>query len=265
MKVMVIESLDFKDNDNIGNIRAYTTLRGLSGDVADNFSCFNVCDYTGDTPEHVNMCRQELCRLLSIETSHLIMPRQTHTANVAVVDKDMVDADAETRRSMLQDIDALVTALPEVAIGVNTADCVPIVLRDAATGIIGVAHAGWRGSVMHIGAHTVEAMVKLGANANCIEAAIGASICPDCFEVGDEVVDKFTEAGFHGISHRNATTGKAYIDLWQANVNTLIEAGVSPYNINISGKCTRCNPSRYFSARRLGIHSGRTFTTIIRY
>lgn len=260
----VTENIDLKNNDN-GSIYAFTTLRGLNCDAADNYSCFNVCDYTGDSPEHVAKCRHELCRLLSIEPSHLIMPRQTHTARIAIVDEALVAADAAMRASQLQDIDALVTAMPNVAIGVNTADCVPIILCDPNTGILGAAHAGWKGTVMRIGARTVETMIALGAHADDIEAVIGASICPQCFEVGDEVVEQFIDNNHsRSIIHRNPSTGKAHIDLWKANSLTLIEAGIAPENITISGNCTRCNPSRYFSARRIGVKSGRIFTGIIR-
>lgn len=260
----VIENLYIKNNCN-GSIYAFTTLRGLNGNAADNYSCFNVCDYTGDTPQHVEKCRHELCQLLSIDPSHLIMPRQTHTDRVAIVDEALISADAAMRASHLQDIDALVTALPNVAIGVNTADCVPIILCDPNTGILGAAHAGWKGTVMRIGARTVEAMVALGAHTDDIEAMIGASICQRCFEVGDEVVKQFIDNNHSSsIIHRNASTGKAHIDLWKANSLTLVDAGIAQENISISGNCTRCNPSRYFSARRIGIKSGRIFTGIIR-
>lgn len=284
----VIENLNFNSTNN-GNFFAYTTLRGVNGgSAANNYSCFNICDYTGDSVNHVELCRQELCRQLEITPSHLIMPRQTHTANVAIINREFLALDQKARTEYLQDIDALVTNLPNVAIGVNTADCVPIVLRDATTGVAGVAHAGWKGTIMHIGAKTVEAMLSIGASINNIEAIIGVSICPNCFEVGDEVVAQFAEAGFPtqetmptvppfhitpipksadefvSIIHRNAMTGKAHIDLWQANALTLMKAGINADKITISGKCTHCNPSRYFSARRLGIHSGRTFTTILR-
>ena len=260
----VIENLDIKNNCN-GSISAFTTLRGLNGDAADNYSCFNVCGYTGDTPQHVEQCRRKLCQLLSIEPSHLIMPRQTHTDHVAIVDETLIAADEATRATHLQDIDALVTALPNVIIGISTADCVPIILCDSNARILGAAHAGWKGTVMRIGARTVEAMIALGANADNIEAVIGASICPSCFEVGDEVVKQFIDNNHScTIIHRNASTGKAHIDLWKANSLSLIEAGIAAENITILGKCTRCNPTRYFSARRIGVKSGRIFTGIIR-
>ena len=83
--------------------------------------------------------------------------------------------------------------------------------------------------------------------------------------MGDEVVDHFVQCGFatDAIMTRNPDTGKAHIDLKEANRITLIECGVPQANIVVSANCTRCNPDKYFSARRLGINSGRVFTGII--
>lgn len=233
---------------------------------SDNYARFNVCDYTGDADSHIAECRMQLCDALGVDMDHLIMPRQTHSANVAIIDEELLMLDASERTARIQCVDALVTQLRGVVIGVNTADCVPVVLRDAVSGVIAVAHAGWKGTVARIAARTVESMLSLGAEAGRIEAAIGASICSECFEVGDEVVEQFAAAGFpiEAIMHRNTTTGKAHIDLWNANSLALEAVGVKRGNIMLSHRCTRCNPSRYFSARRLGIASGRTFTAIVR-
>jgi YfiH family protein len=249
----------------LDGVEAFNVLRG---DVmeGDNYSQYNLCDYTGDTAEHVGMSRDTLCASLGITRDRLVMPRQTHTAHVAVIDDAFMCKDLSARAEYLDNTDALVTALRGVVIGVNTADCVNVALVDAVHGITGVAHAGWKGSAARIARNTVEAMTRIGADAACIHAAIGASICQDCFEVGDEVAEHFAECGFDiaRIMRRNAATGKAHISLWEANRIALVEAGVPSDNIMITGNCTRCNPMKYFSARRLGIKSGRTFTGIIR-
>ena len=95
---------------------------------------------------------------------------------------------------------------------------------------------------------------------------MGASICEHCFEVGDEVLEAFVAQGFdaNAISHRNSITGKAHIQLQEANRIVLLDAGLTPENVVWNGECSRCRPWRYFSARRLGIHSGRTFTGVLR-
>ena len=253
----IFEPLEFASA--LEGIEAFTTLRG-DARTDDNYSEFNICNYTGDSHEHIVACRRLLCSRLGIDDAQLIMPRQTHSVNVAAIT-------ATSRHgACLDDVDALVTNLPDVVIGINTADCVPLVFADPTAGVIGAAHAGWKGTKNGIAARAIEAMCRLGAMPSRIMIAIGAAICQECFEVGDEVVEQFAEAGFdlNAIVKRNTVTGKAHIDLPEANRIIALQSGVPDANINLSGRCTRCQPMRYFSARRIGIRSGRIFTAIIR-
>lgn len=262
------------------NVLAFNTKRGTStlpplgeieggheteGNPTNTYSAFNVCDYTGDTAEHVMQCRTALCQSLHIPLHHLVMPRQTHTSNVAQVTAEMLALPYPERMQQLHDVDALVTALHGVCIGVNTADCVNISLCDPVAGVIGVAHAGWRGTVKKIAAATVQSMLTLGAEPHRIMAVMGASICFDCFEVGLEVVQAFADAGFpiSSITKRNPATGKPHIHLQAANAWVLQQAGLDARNIANAHRCSRCNPGTWFSARRMGISSGRTFTGIL--
>ena len=259
---MILDKLLLKGCDE-----RYMAFQSQRGEVvaSDTYSQWNLCDYTGDDALRVLDARMQLCQQLDIDLDNLVMPRQTHSTNVKVIDRDFLNAAIEEQDSALEGVDALVTNLPGVCIGVNTADCVPIALTDPAIGIIAIAHAGWRGTVGYIAHKTVEVMCKLGAKASDIVAALGVSICQDCFEVGDEVVKEFEQAGFDisPIMKRNDVTGKAHINLQEANRQLLIKAGVDPSNITLPNHCSRCEHKRYFSARRLGINSGRTFTGII--
>ena len=260
--MMTLENLQFAKP--MPRIEAFNTLRGkvIKGN---NYSQFNLCDYTGDDGMDVIDSRMLLCMQLGIDLDRLIMPRQTHTANVAVIDRSFITDSIEHQEQRLQNVDALVTTLKNVCIGVNTADCVNIALADPEAGIIAAVHAGWKGTAARIAAAAVKQMLKLGATAANIQASLGAAICRDCFEVGDEVVDHFVQCGLSpdAIMMRNAATGKAHIDLKEANRLTLMECGVPQANIVVSANCTRCNHDKYFSARRLGINSGRMFTGII--
>ena len=237
------------------------------GEVKTNnaYSQYNLCDYTGDDALRVLDARMQFCHQLGIDLDHLVMPRQTHSTNVKIIGQDFMEASIEAQDEMLEGVDALVTKLPGVCIGVNTADCVSIALADSKNGVIAIAHAGWRGTVAKIAEKTVKAMCKLGADAKNIHATMGASICQECFEVGDEVAREFEQAGFDMslIMKRNAITGKAHINLQEANRQVLIAAGLLPNNILLPQHCSRCESNRYFSARRLGINSGRSFTGII--
>ena len=240
----------------VPGITAFQVTRGQT-EPRNPYSQYNLCDYTGDDALRVLNARLELCSRLGIDMDCLVMPRQTHGTQVAVIDSNFMDAAINEQEAMLESVDALVTKLKGVCIGVNTADCVNIALTDPL--------AGWRGTVKRIARSVVEAMTQLGAQPSHIMATMGACICQDCFEVGDEVVEEFKKNG-HDISRiasRNATTGKAHIDLRRACAITLQQAGVPAENIIMDAACSRCQSDKYFSARRLGINSGRTFTGII--
>ena len=249
----------------IEGVAAFSTTRG-EVDGRNPYSGVNLCDYVGDDALRVLDARIMLAMQLGLELDAVVMPRQTHSCRVTVIDSNYMNSDIDQQEEALEGVDALVTTLPGIVIGVNTADCVPIVLADDTAGVIAVAHAGWRGTVGHILTNVVNEMSRHGARVDRIQSTMGPSICQDCFEVGDEVVTAFSEAGFdlNGIVTRNATTGKAHIDLRAANRAVLVAAGVPTGNIALSRHCSRCEHGRFFSARRLGIDSGRTFTGIYR-
>ena len=261
--MMELEYLEF--SEPVEGVEAFSTTRGeVNG--RNPYSGVNLCNYVGDDALRVLDARVMLAMQLGIDLDNLIMPRQTHSCRVAVIDTHYMSSDIDQQEQALEGVDALVTSMPGVVIGVNTADCVPIVLADVAAGVIAVAHAGWRGTVGRIARAVVEEMCRQGARAERIQASMGPSICQECFEVGDEVVEAFGKAGFDlsAIVKRNASTGKAHIDLRAANRDVLVAAGVLAGNIVLSQHCSRCEHGRFFSARRLGIDSGRTFTGIYR-
>lgn len=224
---------------------------------------FNITHYCGDTPQHVAECRTRLCKELNIASERLILPRQTHGCEVLHIDESFVTSTAEEREKMLQGVDAVITALPRTCIGVSTADCVPVLLCDTEKPIIAAVHAGWRGTVARIVERCIKEMERVhGCNTQNIKAVIAPSIGREAFEVGDEVYETFKEAGFpmESIATRHA---KWHIDLWEANRLLLISCGVPAANIEIAGICTYTNHREWFSARRLGIDSGRIFNGII--
>ena len=247
----------------VEGVEAFSTTRG-EVEARKPYSQVNLCDYVGDDALRVLDARITLAMQLGVDLDDLVMPRQTHSCRVAVIDENFRLMDIDKQEEALEGVDALVTTLHGVVIGVNTADCVPIVLVDGKAGVIAVAHAGWRGTVGRIAHAVVKEMCHQGARVEHIQVAMGPSICQDCFEVGDEVVAAFDEAGFDtsAIVRRHASTGKAHIDLRAANRDVLMAAGVPEDHIILSRHCSRCEHDRFFSARRLGINSGRTFTGI---
>lgn len=252
---MTLKRIDFPFR---GNVIAFSTLRGVEPDrVAEPYAGFNACHYTGDSVEHISECRAALCDELAISRASLVIPRQTHSLNVAVIDH--YPDEGET----IDNVDALVTALPGVALAINTADCVPLLMADTEAGVVAAVHSGWRGTVGRIAARAVDAMVALGANLDHINAYMGPHICEDCFEVGPEVAERF-EAEFAGGDTVNYSFAKPHVNLARAIQLTLADSGLSGGNVHFhSSLCSHCHPHRFFSARRLGINSGRTLSVIV--
>ncbi len=213
--------------------------------------------FTGDSAEIYIENRKQLAEKLGIEVQQLVFPRQTHTDCVAEVDGIPGCEITET--------DALVTNKKGICICVQTADCVPILLFDPVNNVIAAIHAGWRGTVKKIAAAAVQKMVaKFGSDPANIVAAIGPSISPAIYEVGSEV----TEAVRQSIPNaenviRLNSSGKNHIDLWNANREVLLEAGLLIENIEILGECSFSENDKYFSARKEGAETGRMVSGIM--
>lgn len=192
----------------------------------------------------------------------LVTVRQVHGAVVQVVARGIAPLSTPDGRAALQG-DGLVTNTPGLMIGVQTADCVPVLIADTRTRSVGAFHAGWRGTVARIVEVGVLTMVEqFGSHREDLIAAIGPSIGPCCFEVGEEVAAEF-EPEFIA---RNAN-GKPYIDLWEANRRQLLNAGVSPEAISVVAECTVCRRTeagrrKYFSHRAEQGVTGRMLNVI---
>ena len=251
-------------------VTAFSTTRhgGISQGA---YASFNVNGYCGDQQEHVSANRLQLCRQLGIELTRLVIPHQTHQTHVCVVDESFFGLPEEQRQMRLEGIDAVLTNQPHTCIGVSTADCIPILLYDPVHHAAAAIHAGWRGTVARIGQVGVKAMASVyGSEPAQLKAVIGPGIGPDSFEVGDEVWQAFRDARFSmkAISRRyppmaGEGADKWHIDLWECNRLQLIDAGIPAASIHLAAIDTWQQSSDFFSARRLGIHSGRIFTGIV--
>ena len=189
---------------------------------------------------------------------------QVHGTRVAIVDRPGMT------REELEGYDAFMTDLPDVAIGVRTADCVPILLSDPAHRAIAAVHSGWKGTVRKIAAVTIARMEEVyGTAPKDLHAVIGPAIGPASFQVGEEVVEKFRDAGFpmsliwsfQGPGDGSPMSGGHHIDLFQANRWILEEIGIPPENIQVYDIDTYRDPS-FFSARREGVQCGRNINAI---
>lgn len=202
-------------------------------------------------PSAIEANRRAFIQSAQMCPSNLTVPRQTHSANVTVA------TIADRGRGLypafdgFPETDAMVTNDLSVALGVIVADCVPLVLYDRRKHALGVVHSGWRGTVGQIGSQTLAEMQRtFGSDPADVMAGIGPSIGPCCYEVGDEVIDRWTDQkvrdGNAAILRRESSY---HFDLWTANRLSLVDSGVPPHQIEVSGVCVRCEVDRFFSYR----------------
>lgn len=186
--------------------------------------------------------------LLRLDPSHIVMLQQKHTNHVHTArasdrGRQIESADAVVYRGSMADSEPF-------ALGILTADCVPVLLYDTVHDVIGAAHAGWQGTLGNIAAATVHAMCEIGASAQDIRVFIGPHIRSCCYTVPHERLSMFSSRypdTIQSLSHQEATPS---LDLLKLNTTQLITAGVLPSNITGSQDCTSCANDMYFSYRK---------------
>lgn len=240
----------------------FTSTRNTGVSEGDFFS-LNLGLYSGDKPDFIQKNFNLLFDFTGIKSHQLFIPHQTHGDKIIIVDEKFLQEKSEKQQSLLYGKDALITNLSDIYIGVTTADCVPVLIYDPAKKVVGAIHAGWRGTCAKIISKTIEKMSeKFGSNPTDMIAVIGPSISVDVYNVGDELVDEFENAGFKTSEIFQQKNEKIHLDLWKANENLLLEKGLKKENIEISGRCTFTEYETFFSARKLGIKSGRMISVI---
>ena len=173
---------------------------------------------------------------------------QVHGTKVRVVTRENISDKPEG--------DGMVTAEPAILLAVVSADCVPILMVDAACNIVGAIHAGWRGIIAGIAEQGICAMERLGAKRREIKVALGPSIGQCCFEVDEELAQRFgREVAGSDRYARPGQPGKSHLDLRAIVTDQLTRAGLAPESIISVGPCTKCANDRYFS-RRANASSG---------
>lgn len=245
------------------NVTAFSSTR-VGGYSTGNYGAFNINEFCGDNVETIEKNKIALCSYLGITVSQLVYPHQVHDVQCRVVDHDFMNPSSKAKQSHLEGVDALITAEKNVCIGVSTADCVPIILFDSHQQVAAVVHAGWRGTVKNIVGHVLSIIrEKFHVEMSGVKAVIGPSISVNAFEVGQEVFDTFSVAGFPMDEISMKKEGRWHIDLWKANQWQMLNNGINKNNIHVSGICTYDNVEKFFSARRLTINSGRILSGIM--
>ena len=226
------------------------------GGVSEGFlSSMNLSFNRGDEPERVRENFRRIAESIGFSEKDLVFSMQTHTANVRRVGREDCGRGLE-RPVGYCDVDGLVTNEPGVVLATFYADCVPLFFVDPVHHCIGLSHSGWRGTVGKIGKATVETMAKeFGSEPGDLLAAVGPSICQECYEVSEEVIglfrENFAEELWPKLFYRKAN-GHYQLNLWEANRLIFQEAGILPQHITVTDICTACNPELLFSHRASG-------------
>ena len=207
------------------------------------WASLNLGGTVGDEPERVRENRRRTFTALERDPATLFDVWQVHGVDVEIAEAPHPPQSPHARA------DIILTDRPEVTLMMRFADCVPILLHDPARKVVGLAHAGWLGTVRGVARAAVEAMqTRFGSQPVDLVTAIGPSIGPDHYEVGADVVEQVTSTfGDEAQSLIETRCSSTYFDLWTANRLQLEKSGVS--EIEVSGRCTACHTDDWFSHR----------------
>lgn len=245
-----------------GTVEAFVSTR-LGGVSEAPFDSLNLGLRVGDDPERVVENRRLLFGALGIGLERSVWCKQIHADGVTVVGAADAGRGSLEEGSIVDGTDALVTDVPGLSLCVTVADCVPVAIVDPERAVIGLAHAGWGGTVARISSKTVEAMrQRFGSDPAAIVAAVGPSIGPAGYEVGEDVIER-ARAAFGERSAEILEPGageRAFFDLWSANRIDLEEAGVPPAQIEVSEIASDRHLDEFYSHRHEGGRTGRFIT-----
>lgn len=218
----------------------------------------------GGLPREAAIANRSLwASLIGVDANAIVSGRQVHGNRVQIVDEEYAGRGALLIEEAIPDTDALATQSIGLPLLIYTADCVSVIVYDPVEHALGLAHAGWRGTVADVGGALVAAMRgAFGCDPMNLVVGIGPSIGPCCYEVGDEVIDAWVALGLD--AGRQAVTRldrRFHLNLWRANGLAFETAGVPANQIEYSGICTRCHADRFFSRRAGGGHRG-LFATV---
>lgn len=248
-----LEYLTFPAFEESGLVEHLITTR-LGGVSTGELATMNLSFTRGDREENVLENYRRIGRVLGCGSEDMVTSHQTHTVNIRHVTAADRGKGIVTPRDY-ENIDGLMTDEKGIALVTFYADCVPLLFLDPVHQAIGLAHSGWRGTVGRMGRCMTEAMEEaFGSKPSEMMAAVGPSICQECYEVGEEVAEQFWQV-FGGREHCGGivtpgkTEGKYQLDLWLANRLILEEAGIPRTRIWVTDICT-CHNSNYLFSHR---------------
>lgn len=230
-----------------------TRIGGVSEGV---YSSMNFAFNLGDDREKVAENYNIFAKTLSLDLNNFVLSSQSHTTNIKIVNKDHAGMGVNKPRDYT-DVDGLYTEEKNLTIVTYHADCTPIYFYDPVRNAIALAHAGWRGTAGNIVRKMLNIFEERGSKTKDLICAVGPSICGECYQVGDEVLNAMNfDFEIMNFVHYRGISDRPFIDLKKINKEILVQAGVMPENIEVSKECTKCNSKKFFSHRRDSLKRG---------
>jgi polyphenol oxidase len=241
----------------------FTGRSGGSGSAP--YSSLNVALHVDDDPVTVIHNREKIANTLDIPFEAWTCADQIHGHTVAVITKEQIGRGRKQLSDAIQGTDGMVTNEPGIWLNSFYADCVPLFFLDPVRGAVGIAHAGWKGTVGDIAGETVRVMQSVyGSKPNELLAAIGPSIGMCCYEVDSRVIDRVEQLlEVKGLTKEKGNLlsrkgpDKAMLNLQELNRQLLIKEGILAIHIELSHLCTSCNTDLFFSHRKEEGRTGR--------
>lgn len=233
--------------ERAGFINAFSTR--LGGVSALPSRALNLAYFKGDEKEAVAENRRRFLKAMGAEEMQIVTARQTHSTERCTIES------AKQARGPQPECDAMITRMPNVLLGVQTADCLPVLIADTKSGAVAGIHAGWRGTAGRITERTIaDLMLSGGVNPRDCIAALGPTACAECYEVGEDVIERYkSEFGYwRNLLVNFKENGKAHLDIRAANVQQLMFCGFSEDRIHVADFCTMHQNELFFSYRKEG-------------
>jgi YfiH family protein len=232
----------------------------IGGHSKPPYDSLNLSFNVGDDPKNVLKNRERLAEAIGVPLTCLTTAKQIHDGHVKVVSEALRGKGSVDYQGAINATDAMVTNVPNICLMILLADCVPLLFHDPTKGVIGVAHAGWKGTLQLVTRATVQALREhYGCSSHDIFVGIGPSVGPCCYEIGQEIISQVEQvfgARQEFLTNRSAD-GRGYLDLWTANREQLLHAGIPEENIEMAKICTCHHPDLFFSYRHEKGKTGR--------
>lgn len=260
---MSIKLIRYKNLDKYTDIIQHFSSTRIGGVSERTYASLNLGLYSNDKPQNITNNRALLCAELGITDSQLINAHQVHGIDIKRIDNDFLQMLLPDQQSALEAYDALITNVPNVCIAVTTADCVPIILFDPQHKAVGAIHSGWRSTLNNITKETIVKMQEVyGTQSQQLVAAIGPCISQSVYEVGEDVFSAFVSKDDNYKQFFIEKNNQKYLFDIRATVCQQLEE-MEVTNIEVSEYCTFTNDDLFFSARKLGLNSGRMLSGIM--